>query len=209
MEVGCGWGLNISALESLGYKVAGMDISRRILEKIDLPGRRLIEADLLQPFPADSGGYDAVLALDVIEHLDDDQGAVRQMARLLKPGGSVIIAVPARPDLFSDFDKIQGHRRRYMPETLRAAVEGGGLNLVDLFWWGAWTVPIVRRIRSKEGRVARAKEGKPKTYSDYFTLPPWPVPLALRIAYALEETPAVRGWLSTGTSLFAVARRVN
>ena len=65
MEVGCGWGLNLTALEDAGYRVAGMDISRRILDKIDRPERRLFEADLNQALPVDAGSYDAVLALDV------------------------------------------------------------------------------------------------------------------------------------------------
>jgi SAM-dependent methyltransferase len=203
LEVGCGWGLNLSALERAGYAVTGTDISRNILEKIDKPERRLIEADLNQPLPPDAGEYEAVLALDVIEHLDDDQGAVRQMARLLRPGGVAIISVPALPELFSHFDEIQGHRRRYLPETLRRAVEGGGLEVLRIFWWGAWMVPILRRTRLHGGAGTPARL---KTYADYLTLPAWPGPPLLRLAYAIEEKFALRGSLKTGTSLFAVAR---
>jgi SAM-dependent methyltransferase len=203
MEVGCGWGLNLGALESLGYRVTGMDISRRVLQEIDQPQRRLIEADLYQPFPAEVEKHDVVLALDVIEHLDDDQSAVRQMGRLLRPDGVAVISVPALPELFSDFDAIQGHRRRYVPETLRLAVEGGGLEVVDIFWWGAWMVPILRRSRTKKPEPG----ARPKTYSDYLTLPPWPAPLVLSLAYALEEPAALKKRLRTGTSLFAVARQ--
>jgi SAM-dependent methyltransferase len=200
MEIGCGWGLNLTALEGAGYAVTGMDVSRRILEKIDRPERRLIEADINQAWPADADRYDAVLALDVIEHLDDDQGAVRQMANLLRPEGIAIISVPALPDLFSEFDQIQGHRRRYLPDTLRLAVEGGGMEVVRIFWWGAWMVPILRRLR-RGGRASG-----PKSYADHWRLPGWPAPTLLRIVYALEEKVALRGWLRTGTSLVAVAR---
>lgn len=201
MEVGCGWGLNLSVMESTGYNVTGMDISRQILGRIDKPNRQLIEADLNQPFPDGVQDHDAVLALDVIEHLDDDQGAVRKMARLLKPGGVAIISVPALPELYSDFDSIQGHRRRYLPETLRLAVEGGGLEVINIFWWGAWMVPIMQRTRLKSSQSKKAK-----TYSDYLSLPPWPAPLLLRLAYAFEETRAMEGRLSRGSSLFATAR---
>jgi len=203
MEVGCGWGLNLTALESLGYHTTGMDISPRVLARIDNPGRRLIEADLNQQFPSGVESHDAVLALDVIEHLDDDSGAVRQMARLLKPSGVVVISVPALPDLYSDFDSIQGHRRRYLPDTLRSSVEAGGLEVTDLFWWGAWMVPLIRRTRSKDRTTSQSR---PRTYSDYLSLPPWPVPLVMRMAYAMEEAAALRGKLRTGSSLFAVAR---
>lgn len=78
--------------------------------------------------------FDALLALDVIEHLDDDRGAVMRMASLLKPGGLAIISVPALPELFSDFDEVQGHRRRYVPETLRAAFQDTGLTVREIFW---------------------------------------------------------------------------
>jgi 2-polyprenyl-3-methyl-5-hydroxy-6-metoxy-1,4-benzoquinol methylase len=202
IEVGCGWGFNLTALEEAGYHVDGMDISRRVLEKIDTPQRRLIVADVNQPLPPDAGRYDALLALDVIEHLDDDQGAVRHMRSLLRPGGAVIISVPALPDLFSDFDRIQGHRRRYLPETLRLAVESEEFEVLRIFWWGAWMVPLLRRMRRQNAAAAQ----KPRTYADYWRLPPWPAPPLFRLAYALEENRAVRGKLRTGTSLFAVLR---
>ncbi len=200
MEIGCGWGLNLGALEAAGYSVTGMDISRRVLEKIDQPGRRLIEADINQPWPADAERHEAVLALDVIEHLDDDAGAVRQMGNLLKPGGLAVISVPALPDLYSDFDQMQGHRRRYLPETLRSAVEGGGLEVARIFWWGAWMVPILRRMRRG------GKDSSPKTYLDHWRLPAWPAPAMMRMVHAIEEPMALRGSFKTGTSLFAVAR---
>lgn len=200
MEVGCGWGLNLDALERAGYAADGMDISRQVLEAIDVPARRLMEADLTQPLPDGHPLYDALLALDVIEHIDDDTAAVRRMAELLNPGGLAIISVPALPDLYSEFDRIQGHRRRYVPETLRGAVEGAGLTVERIFWWGAWMVPILRAMRRK------GKEEKARTYADYWKMPPWPAPLVFKIAYELEEKRALRGTLKTGTSLFAVAR---
>ena len=204
LEVGCGWGLNLVALELQGYRVTGMDISRSVLEKIDLPTRCLIEADLRNPLPDQFESYDGLLALDVIEHLDDDQGGVRQMTKLLRPGGTAILSVPALPELFCDFDEIQGHRRRYLPETLRVAIEGGGLKVLKIFWWGAWMVPFLRMTRSRNQKGARVK---PKTYLEYLSVPPWPAPLLFRLAFALEETLALSGRLRTGSSLFVVARR--
>ena len=123
-DVGCGWGTNLDALEKAGYAATGFDISRRILEMIDRPGRILVEADLNQPLPAGHAKFDALLALDVIEHLDDDRGALARMAQLLKPAGVAIVSVPALPELFSEFDAIQGHRRRYLPDTLRGCLDG-------------------------------------------------------------------------------------
>jgi len=201
MDVGCGWGINIEMFETAGYTVSGLDISRQILERIDRPHRRLFEADLNQMMPPDACLNDGLMALDVLEHLDDDEGATRRMAQLLRPGGVAVISVPALPDLFSDFDRIQGHRRRYVPERLRAAFAKKDWDVQEIFWWGAWMVPVLRRMRQGSGNSS-------KTYGDYLKLPPWPVPSLMKIAYAWEHSRAVNGKLQTGTSLFAVARRV-
>ena len=81
LDAGCGWGVNLAKLEQSGYRPVGLDISRRALERLDGPDRELIEADLTQPLADHAGRYDAVLALDVIEHLDDDRAAVARLDR--------------------------------------------------------------------------------------------------------------------------------
>jgi SAM-dependent methyltransferase len=205
LDAGCGWGVTLDHLERRGYRATGLDVSRRVLGRLDRAGRTLIEADLTADLPDDAGGYEAVLALDVIEHLDDDRSAVTRLARLVTPGGVAIVSVPALPELFSEFDALQGHRRRYRPETLRAAFAGSGLVIERVFWWGAWMIPLMRGQRRRPR--ALPGEGPAVAYRRYLALPPWPVPLALRAAFALEQGRALRGRLRTGTSLFAVARR--
>jgi SAM-dependent methyltransferase len=205
-DVGCGWGTNLDALERAGYQATGFDISRRILQMIDGPQRRLVEMDLNQAMPANHPQFDALLSLDVLEHLDDDRGALVRMSQMLRPGGKAIISVPALPELFSEFDEIQGHRRRYLPETLRKAFDGTGLKVQQIFWWGGWMIPILRRMRPPN-KTAGKPVGPVKTYTDYLRLPPWPGPLLMRLAYRWEHASALNGRLKTGTSLFAVAMR--
>ncbi len=208
LDAGCGWGVTLDALESGGYRAVGLDVSRRALEAIDRPGRTLIEADLSRDWPDAERRrrFDAVLALDVIEHLDDDRGAVRRLARLARPGGLVVVSVPALPELFTEFDAIQGHRRRYRPDSLRAAFAGSGLDVESVFWWGSWMVPLLacqrRRPRGGVGETAAV------VYRRYLELPPWPLPWAFRLAFAREQRAALQGRLRRGTSLFAVARRL-
>ena len=203
-EIGCGWGTNMDVLEKAEYKITGFDISRRILEMIDRSERNLVEMDLNRELPGDHPHFDTLLALDVIEHLDDDRGAICRMTKLLRPGGLAMVSVPALPELFSEFDEIQGHRRRYLPETLRAAFDGSGLTVQQIFFWGAWMIPILRRTRNQ---TDRKKKSSPKTYLDYLRLPPWPVPPLMRFAYNYEEKMALKGSLKSGTSLFAIAGR--
>jgi SAM-dependent methyltransferase len=208
LDAGCGWGVTLDALELHGYQAVGIDISRRMLEKLDRPARHLIEADLTRPLPIAAGEPPraaAVLALDVLEHLDDDRAAVQNLGTLLEPGGSLIVSVPALPDLFSEFDATQGHRRRYLPETLEDAFRDTGLELQRVFWWGRWLVPALRRQRARPRSLPG--ECPAEVYRRYLALPPWPLPWAARLAFLLEQGPALRGRLRTGTSLFAVARR--
>jgi 2-polyprenyl-3-methyl-5-hydroxy-6-metoxy-1,4-benzoquinol methylase len=205
LDAGCGWGVTLDALERQGYPTTGMDVSRRTLEQLDRPGRALVEADLTKPITSDVRPFDAVLALDVIEHLDDDRSAISRLGNLARPGGIVIVSVPALPEMYTEFDRIQGHRRRYLPETLRAAFERSDLVLEQVFWWGQWLLPALRRQRGKAR--SRPGESASQAYLHYLELPAWPLPWVARMAFALEQGKAVRGQLRTGTSLFAVARR--
>ena len=208
IDVGCGWGTTLAALEERGYTATGADISRRALERLDGPGRTLVELDLTAPWSPPSGfkPFDAALALDVIEHIDDDRAAVARLADLVRPGGIVVVSVPALPDLFTEFDQIQGHRRRYLPPSLQATFEGSGLTLDRTFWWGSWMVPLLNRSRGNRSR-ARPGDTPAQVYARYLHHPPWPAPLILRAAFALEQSRALARTLTTGTSLFAVARK--
>lgn len=202
IEVGCGWGGNLAALEKAGYTVTGLDVSRNALARLDRVDRMLIEADLSQDLPPDAPDYDVVLALDVIEHIDDDRGAVRRLAQLTKPGGHVIISVPALPELFSEFDSVQGHRRRYVPQSLRDATAGSGLQIVQLFWWGQWMIPLLGKRTAAPGYLPSVQ-----VYKRYLSLPPWPGIWFLRLMFLIDQGRALRERNVKGTSLFAVARR--
>ncbi|MGF1633050.1 MAG: class I SAM-dependent methyltransferase [Phycisphaerae bacterium] len=208
-DVGCGWGTNLGLLADAGYEVSGFDVSSRVLHRLarqrDLPVRRLVECDLTQPLPDDHATFDAVLALDVIEHIDDDYAAVLRLAELTRPGGVALVSVPALPELFSEFDEVQGHRRRYTPEALREAFTGSGLEVVWLNFWGASMVKLLGRQRSR--RRAGPGESAEDTYARYLNLPPWPGPVVLRWLLQFDAARTLGGPVPTGTSLMALARK--
>jgi SAM-dependent methyltransferase len=206
LEAGCGWGVNITMLEEAGYAVTGLDISRRSLERLDRTDRKLIEADLTKDLPVSARRYDVVLALDVIEHIDDDSSVVRRLGQLTKPGGYVILSVPALPELYSEFDEIQGHRRRYTYDTLREAIGGAGLlEVCRIFWWGQWMARVLGRRKS--ARRARPGETGAEIYKKYLELPPWPAPYLMKAMFAIDHKRTLREKNVTGTSLFAIAMR--
>jgi SAM-dependent methyltransferase len=102
---------------------------------LDLPGEVVIGASV-----------DSVVAINVLEHLEDDVGALRDLRGAVVPGGTVVLLVPGYPALYGEFDRAVGHLRRYTPATLRRAVEAAGLRvevlrpvnlLGGLAWWAA------------------------------------------------------------------------
>ena len=206
LEAGCGWGTNLTLLETAGYTVTGLDISRRALERLDNSSRTLIEADLTKDLPANALQYDVVLALDVIEHIDDDSRVVSRLAQLVRPGGFAIFSVPALPELYSEFDEVQGHRRRYTPDTLRKAIDNAGsLKISRIFWWGQWMARVLRRRQSASHTPPGAASAE--IYKKYLALPPWPVPYLMQAMFAIDRRRTLRFRNVTGTSLFAIAVR--
>jgi SAM-dependent methyltransferase len=90
---------------------------------------------------------DIVTALDVIEHIADDQGAVREMFRILKPGGVAVITVPAFQALWSDWDVVLHHQRRYRLKPLLRLVHSAGFEVVHCNYVNVLAFPAVYAIR--------------------------------------------------------------
>ncbi len=97
--------LRVSLLAPLGV-VRGMDISGLATQQLDRQSRRLVETDVAHAPGQIAAAIDAVLALDVIEHLDDDRVAVARLVSLMRPGSAQMVRVPTLPTLSTDFDAI-------------------------------------------------------------------------------------------------------
>jgi len=85
--------------------------------------------------------------LDVVEHIDDDVGALKAMARVLKPGGKILITVPAHQWMWSAHDVVNHHKRRYSKGTLLAALEKAGLKWRKLRWFNSLLFPVAVAAR--------------------------------------------------------------
>jgi len=127
-----------------------VDISAPALAKLRGLGAQVVLGQVTRlPF-ADSA-FDLVCAFDIIEHVDDDEGALREVARTTKPGGAVLVSIPLHREMWTSFDDFVGHKRRYDPPQLlaklarhRLTVERSAIygmqprssRLVDLgMWW--------------------------------------------------------------------------
>ena len=103
-----------------------------------------IARELLPDAPAlrgIAGQADFVLCQNVLEHIEDDHATTAAMGAALRPGGNLTLLVPAVPRLFGTLDLAYGHWRRYTPDSLRAVVEGAGLEVLDLYPFNALGIP--------------------------------------------------------------------
>ena len=105
----------------------------------------------VSPLPAlpgiERGAYDLVAVLDVVEHIEDDVAALAAMKTLLKPGGKILIAVPAHQWLWSAHDVVNHHHRRYSKATLRAAITAAGLKPARLSYFNSLLFPLAAAAR--------------------------------------------------------------
>jgi SAM-dependent methyltransferase len=111
----------------------------------------------------------AVVAINVLEHVEADSDALRSLASMVEPGGRIVLWVPGYMQLYGDFDRAVGHVRRYTPDTLRAAIVSAGLapevvRPVNLLGGIAWWLTVRR------GGVGAPRAGLVRTY-DRFVVP--------------------------------------
>lgn len=126
LDVGCGTGANLEMLARFGA-AEGVDISDDALRFCRARGLTRVRSGAAESLPYADAEFDLVTALDVVEHLDDDRAGLREMRRVLRPGGRALLFVPAFMWLWGVQDDVSHHRRRYTLPGLRAAVEEAGL----------------------------------------------------------------------------------
>lgn len=142
VDVGAAGGGNGRVLRELGWRVLAAEYSEAGLSVARARGFMAMRADARQ-LPIKDASLDAVIAMDVLEHIDDDLRAANEIARTLRPGGTAFITVPADPTLWSSHDVALSHVRRYTRETLLRVVTEAGLVVDDLRSWNVLLRPAV------------------------------------------------------------------
>lgn len=128
LDVGCGTGANLEMLSGFG-EAEGVDVSPDALAFCRERGLENVRQGAAEQLPYEDGSFDLVTALDVVEHLDDDVAGLREMHRVLRPGGRAMLFVPAFMFLWGVQDDISHHRRRYTLAGLRRAVKDAGFEV--------------------------------------------------------------------------------
>ncbi|MBO1755218.1 bifunctional 2-polyprenyl-6-hydroxyphenol methylase/3-demethylubiquinol 3-O-methyltransferase UbiG [Allobranchiibius sp. CTAmp26] len=150
-DIGAAGGGNTRVLVENGWRAAAVEYGADGAEVAHSRGLDVLRADATR-FPLATDSLDLVTALDVLEHIPDDDAAVREIRRVLRPGGQAIIAVPCDPKLWSAHDVAVDHVRRYTQETLRSLFERNGMDVVECWSWMVLLRPAVKlRRRSSSG----------------------------------------------------------
>ena len=167
LEVGCGGGVVLAAVhEALPHlRVVGSELYADGLEvaRRRVPDVELVELDARElPYVAE---FDVVGAFDVLEHIDEDELVLSQMARAVRPGGGVLVLVPQHPRLWSEHDEIVEHRRRYTRKELVAKARRAGVEVVAVSSFVTTLLPamavsrIVDRVRGRTNPIANLEPG--------------------------------------------------
>ena len=198
LELGCGTGNVLQALGRFG-DVVGVERDPELRAVGAAAGLDIRAGALPDDVPVPDGWADAVLLLDVIEHLDDDVAGLRAAREGARPGGLVMVTVPAYAWLWSGHDVALGHRRRYTARGLRAVLEAAGLRVEHLSYFNAALFPAIAGVRL-------AKRVLGLTGHDLHRPSPLVNEMLTRV-FALERHAVLRPGLPFGSSILAVARR--
>jgi SAM-dependent methyltransferase len=188
-DIGAAAGGNTRVLESLGWRPLALEYSETGADLAHSRGLRVSRADA-HALPLQDASMSVVTALDVLEHLQDDALAARELRRVLRPDGVLVVAVPADPALWSSHDDAVGHMRRYDVDSLRTLLTDAGFAIERLWSWNVLLRPLAAQRRKKS------------TGSDLDDLPAV-LNAGLRAVVALERILPVG--TRPGVSLFAVA----
>ena len=195
LDIGCGSGALSATLLEAGCQVVSRDPSEHMVTmcRAHLERRGLVGDVAVGGVESIAGdaSFDAVVALDVIEHIEDDVAALRAMRRALKPRGTLILSVPALSKLYGPKDVDVGHFRRYDKENLLRAVSAADLRVETCRYWNVLGVApvflsnlrgkrLTENVRYAKTSTARALNRALGTWFRYVENPiRWPIGLTL------------------------------
>src|ERR1700722_11843873 len=151
LDIGAAGGGNTRVLRAHGWRPVALEYAPTAAQIARERGIDVVRADARE-LPLRTGSLDLVTAFDVLEHIEEDYLVAAEITRVLRPGGTALIAVPADMALWSAHDTAVGHVRRYTRGTLADVVVKGGLVIEEMWSWNVLLRPVVRlRRKSANG----------------------------------------------------------
>jgi len=165
LEIGTGNGEFLKYLISLGLKGESIDFSESVISYLNLQkdkfkGVVIKKGDILEY--KTNKKYDAVFCFEVLEHIKEDELAINNISKLLKPNGKFFFSVPAHQKEWSVIDKTKGHFRRYEREGIERRLKNSGLEPVKILNYGFPFLNIIRSFTKKGNLIQLQKMGLKK-----------------------------------------------
>lgn len=146
-EIGCGTGSNLPVLEKFGSLVAVEPDAQARIFASKRSRATIVQGKLPHELPLIDASLDLAVMLDVLEHVDDDVGALKAVASKLKPDGRFLLTVPALPALWSPHDEEHHHKRRYTATSLAEVMARAGLKIEVMSYFNTLLFPLIAGIR--------------------------------------------------------------
>ena len=202
LDAGCGSGRTLQELVDYG-EVSGIELDTDAAEMARSRALGEVQVGRLEELPWDDGTFDLITCLDVVEHVPDDVAALAELLRVSRPGGWLLVTVPAYQALWSLHDEANHHFRRYSRAALRRATAAAGWQLHRLSSFNSLLLAPAAAVR-----VAQRRFGTHNGYTNDLALGPAWLNDVLERPLVLEASWLARGrTLPLGLSLLAVLRR--
>ena len=204
LDVGCGTGFLTKRLEDYGTAF-GLDSSEESLRY----GRKRGVSNLCRyhlsddPLPFRDEAFHLVLALDILEHLEDDRAVLAELARVMKRGGLIILTVPAFQWLWSGWDLVLGHRRRYSLGEISRQISSAGFRIKKMSYIFCLIFPLAVLVRFIKGFIHRFGG---KYSSDFIPLPRFVNDMLIGLG-RWERSILARHSLPCGLSILCIAEK--
>ena len=199
LEVGCGTGHNLTMLGNFGkLDACELDAVARGMAS-DRLGRPVLEARLPDLSMFSMATYDVVALLDVLEHVPDDLDSLKAIRSLLRPGGSLVLTVPANPWMWTAHDVAHHHFRRYTKRKLKKLFAEAGFELRLHSYFNTLLFPLIAAARIV-GKLTGSESADDQLPSRF-------VNAVLQRIFGLEAVLIGRVPMPFGVSIIAVARR--
>jgi ubiquinone/menaquinone biosynthesis C-methylase UbiE len=170
LDAGCGSGCTLDALQEFG-EVSGCDINPLAIESAQARGHEDVREGNLEDIPFDDDAFDLVTCLDVIEHVADDRRALTELRRVTRPGGRLLVTVPAYQWLWSAHDVANHHMRRYTRGSLLPVTKSAGWRLEYDTYFYSWLLPAAATVRGAKRIVSGFGKPDNEKHSELDTTP--------------------------------------